>query len=57
MRVVRIALRVFEWLPFPWRFSRLSLEARSEYMSNMESSRFAVYRNLYPVLRETLGRL
>ncbi len=25
---VRLALRAFEWLPFPWRFSRQSLEAR-----------------------------
>jgi choline dehydrogenase-like flavoprotein len=46
VQVVRIALRVFEWLPFPWRFSRLSLEARSEYMAKMESSRFALYRDL-----------
>ena len=46
MQVVRIALRVFEWLPFPWRFSRLSLEARSEYMAKMEGSRFALYRDL-----------
>ena len=46
MQVVRIALRVFEWLPFPWRFSRLSLDARSEYMAKMEGSRFALYRDL-----------
>ena len=46
MQVVRIALRVFEWLPFPWRFSKLSLEARSEYMAKMEGSRFALYRDL-----------
>ena len=43
---MRIALRVFEWLPFPWRFSKLSLEARSEYMAKMEGSRFALYRDL-----------
>jgi choline dehydrogenase-like flavoprotein len=46
VQVVRIALRVFEWLPFPWRFSRLSVEARSEYMAKMEGSRFALYRDL-----------
>jgi len=46
VQVVRIALRVFEWLPFPWRFSKLSLEARSEYMAKMEGSRFALYRDL-----------
>jgi len=46
VQVVRLALRVFEWLPFPWRFSRLGLEARSEYMAKMEGSRFAIYRDL-----------
>src|SRR3954451_11359097 len=46
VQVVRLALRAFEWLPFPWRFSRLSLEARSEYMAKMEGSRFAPYRDL-----------
>ncbi|HEY7121266.1 MAG TPA: GMC family oxidoreductase [Solirubrobacterales bacterium] len=43
---MRLALRVFEWLPFPWRFSRLSIEARGEYMAKMEGSRFALYRDL-----------
>jgi choline dehydrogenase-like flavoprotein len=46
VQVVRLALRTFEWLPFPWRFSRLSVEARSEYMAKMEGSRFALYRDL-----------
>jgi choline dehydrogenase-like flavoprotein len=46
VQVVRLALRVFEWLPFPWRFSRLSVEARGEYMAKMEGSRFALYRDL-----------
>ena len=46
MQVVRLALRVFEWLPFPWRFSRMSVEARSEYMAKMEGSRFSLYRDL-----------
>jgi choline dehydrogenase-like flavoprotein len=46
VQVVRLALRVFEWLPFPWRFSKLSVEARSEYMAKMEASRFGLYRDL-----------
>ncbi len=37
---------LFEWLPFPWRFSRLGVEARSEYLAKMERSRFAPYRDL-----------
>jgi choline dehydrogenase-like flavoprotein len=44
--VVRLALRTFELLPFPWRFSRLSVDARSEYMAKMEGSRFSLYRDL-----------
>ncbi|MFL5906642.1 MAG: NAD(P)-binding protein, partial [Solirubrobacterales bacterium] len=46
VQLVRLALRTFEWLPFPWRFSRLSAEARSEYMAKMEGSRFSLYRDL-----------
>jgi choline dehydrogenase-like flavoprotein len=46
VQVVRLALRTFEWLPFPWRFSRMSVEARSAYMAKMESSRFSLYRDL-----------
>ena len=46
VQVVRVALRLFEWLPFPWRFSRLGVEARSEYLAKLERSRFAPYRDL-----------
>jgi choline dehydrogenase-like flavoprotein len=46
VQVVRLALLTFEWLPFPWRFSRMSIETRSEYMAKMEGSRFALYRDL-----------
>ena len=43
---MRLALLAFEWLPFPWRFSRMSVDARSAYMAKMEESRFALYRDL-----------
>jgi choline dehydrogenase-like flavoprotein len=46
VQVVRLALRVFEWLPFPWRFSKMSVEARSAYMAKMEGSRLSIYRDL-----------
>ncbi len=46
VQVVRLALRTIELLPFPWRFSRMSVDARSEYMAKMESSRFSLYRDL-----------
>ena len=44
--MVRLALRAFEWLPFPWRFSRMSVQARADYMAKMEGSRFSIYRDL-----------
>jgi choline dehydrogenase-like flavoprotein len=46
VQLVRLALRLFEWLPFPWRFSRLTIDARSQYLARMESSRLSVYRDL-----------
>ncbi len=46
MSLVSLALLAFEWLPFPWRFSRMSVEARAEYMAKMEGSRFTLYRDL-----------
>jgi choline dehydrogenase-like flavoprotein len=46
VKLLRLGLRVIELLPFPWRFSRLGLEARSDYLAKMETSRFFLYRNL-----------
>ncbi|HSR94169.1 MAG TPA: GMC family oxidoreductase [Solirubrobacterales bacterium] len=43
---VRLALRTFEWLPFPWRFSRLDLGAREDFLRHMERSRFSLYHEL-----------
>ncbi|HKB51223.1 MAG TPA: GMC family oxidoreductase N-terminal domain-containing protein [Solirubrobacterales bacterium] len=43
---VRLGLRAFEWLPFPWRFSRLDLAAREDFLRRMERSRFGLYHEL-----------
>jgi choline dehydrogenase-like flavoprotein len=43
---VRLGLRAFEWLPFPWRFSRLDLGAREDFLQRMERSRFGLYHEL-----------
>jgi choline dehydrogenase-like flavoprotein len=43
---VRLGLRVLEWLPFPWRFSRLDLGAREDFLQRMERSRFGLYHEL-----------
>jgi len=44
--LVRWALRIFEWVTFPWRFSRLSVESRSAYLEKMERSGLSAYRDL-----------
>jgi choline dehydrogenase-like flavoprotein len=43
---VRLGLRAFEWLPFPWRFSRLDPATREEFMQRMEASRFGPHQEL-----------
>jgi len=43
---VKLGLRAFEWLPFPWRFSRLDPAAREEFMQRMEESGFGPYHEL-----------
>jgi len=43
---VRLGLRAFEWLPFPWRFSRLDAAAREDFLRRMERSRFGPYHEL-----------
>ncbi|HEX3173715.1 MAG TPA: GMC family oxidoreductase [Solirubrobacterales bacterium] len=54
---IRLALRVFEWLPFPWRFSRLELAAREDFMRRMERSRFGLHHELLLMAKtfSTLG--
>jgi choline dehydrogenase-like flavoprotein len=43
---LKLALRAFDWLPFPWRFSRLDLAAREDFLRRMERSRFSLYHEL-----------
>jgi choline dehydrogenase-like flavoprotein len=38
VRQIKLALHVLEWLPFPWRFSRASLEARQDFLRHLEDS-------------------
>ena len=53
---IRLALRAFEWLPFPWRFSRLDRRAREDFMSRMEDSRFSLFHELV-LMAKTFGTL
>jgi len=43
---IRLALRLFEWLPFPWRFTRLDLGAREDFLRRMEGSRLGLHHEL-----------
>jgi choline dehydrogenase-like flavoprotein len=54
---LKLGLRAFEWLPFPWRFSRLDLEAREDFLRRMEGSRFGFYHDLLLMAKvlSTLG--
>ncbi len=53
---IKLGLRAFEWLPFPWRFSRLERGAREDFMRRMEGSRFAIYHELV-LMAKTFGTL
>jgi len=43
---IRLGLRAFELLPFPWRFSRLGLSTREDFLHRMEGSRFSLHHEL-----------
>jgi choline dehydrogenase-like flavoprotein len=43
---IRLGLRAFEWLPFPWRFSRLDSGERDDFLRHMEGSRFRLHHEL-----------
>ncbi|HEX7059978.1 MAG TPA: GMC family oxidoreductase [Solirubrobacterales bacterium] len=54
---LKLGLRAFEWLPFPWRFSRLDLASREAFLRRMEHSRFRLHHDLLLMgkLFSTLG--
>jgi choline dehydrogenase-like flavoprotein len=54
---MRLGLRAFEWLPFPWRFSRLDPEAAEDFLHRLERSRFSLHHELLLMAKlfSTLG--
>jgi choline dehydrogenase-like flavoprotein len=54
---LRLGLRAFEWLPFPWRFSRLDPEAAEDFLRRLDSSRFPLHHDLLLMAKlfSTLG--
>jgi choline dehydrogenase-like flavoprotein len=54
---MRLGLRAFEWLPFPWRFSRLDPEAAEDFLLRLEKSRLSFHHDLLLMAKlfSTLG--
>src|SRR6478735_6916810 len=54
---IKLGLRAFEWLPFPWRFSRLDAVARDDFLRRMEGSSFRLHHELLLLAKvfSTLG--
>ncbi|HEU4706346.1 MAG TPA: GMC family oxidoreductase [Solirubrobacterales bacterium] len=54
---LRLGLRAFEWLPFPWRFSRLDPEAAADFLRRLERSRLPLHHDLLLMAKlfSTLG--
>ncbi len=53
--LIRLALRAFEWSPFPWRFSRASLEARQDFLRRMDESGSWLRQDLLLLLKVLTG--
>jgi choline dehydrogenase-like flavoprotein len=54
---LRLGLRAFEWLPFPWRFSRLDPASQEDFLHRLEGSRFSLHHDLLLMAKlfSTLG--
>jgi choline dehydrogenase-like flavoprotein len=54
---LRLGLRAFELLPFPWRFSKLDPEAADDFLSRLEGSSFSLHHDLLLMAKlfSTLG--
>jgi choline dehydrogenase-like flavoprotein len=52
---LRLALHVFEWLPFPWRFSGMDQASRERYLVDMERSRSWIHHDLLLFMKILCG--
>jgi choline dehydrogenase-like flavoprotein len=55
VRQVKLALWALELMPFPWRFSRASVDARQEFLGKLEGSRFPHAADLLLFLKVLAG--
>ena len=52
---LRLGIRVFEWLPFPWRFSRASLGSRQEFVAKLDESPRWYHQDILLLLKVLTG--
>jgi choline dehydrogenase-like flavoprotein len=54
---LKLGLRAFEWLPFPWRFSRLDPAAQEDFLAKLEGSKLSLHHDLLLMAKlfSTLG--
>jgi choline dehydrogenase-like flavoprotein len=54
---LKLGLRAFEWLPFPWRFSRLDPAAQEDFLHRLEGSKLSLHHDLLLMAKlfSTLG--
>jgi choline dehydrogenase-like flavoprotein len=55
VKQVRLALRALDWLPFPWRFSRASVDARQDFLRRLEGSSLPFAADLLLFLKVLTG--
>jgi choline dehydrogenase-like flavoprotein len=55
LKLIRLALLGFEWMPFPWRFSRADLESRQRFVSDLERSSNDWHQDLLLLLKILVG--
>src|SRR5690242_3263554 len=55
VRRIGLALGLLEWLSFPWRFSRASLEARQQLLAKLDESGSGLVRDLVLFMKVLTG--
>jgi choline dehydrogenase-like flavoprotein len=53
--LIRVGLRAFDWLPFPWRFSRSDLTARQDFLAKLEQANRPLLGELLVLLKVLTG--
>jgi choline dehydrogenase-like flavoprotein len=53
--LVKVGLRTFDRLPFPWRFSRSSLESRQDFLAKLEAAERPLMGEVLLLLKVLVG--